>query len=34
MYLYVSMGISQVFVDLVTFLKFMQILFTPFGQVL
>lgn len=33
-YLYVSTGITQVFVDLETFLRFMQILFTTFGQVL
>lgn len=33
-YLYVSTGITQLFVDLVTFLRFAQILFTAFGQVL
>lgn len=33
-HLYVSKGITQVFVDLVTFLRFMQILFTSFSKVL
>lgn len=33
-YLYVSKGISQVFVDLITFLRFTQIFFTTCGQVL